>query len=236
MRKHEAMLRQAEDQLGMIVRDATERGEMIPRELLYQHVDQLFDDLGGVKAEGLRDQAKVVDVVGEVMENIGDKRLLTPDEVQAFKVDLYDKIYQRKISPEPKKRSGAKTEAQSAVARGARNALEDVTPEAADVNRLLGDLYVSRAPLAQGAARISNMNVIPTRALFGGAAGGWKGALASALVDHPRLKARLAFAIDALKRGDIMQAERGLTSNEIRTAMRLSEMTEEELRELGLME
>lgn len=234
IKKFETKLAETEAALGNAIADATERGELIPKEKLYQYVDDLFDSKGGVKAEGLRDQGKVVKVVGEVMDNISDKKMLTPAEVQAFKVDLYDKIYKRQLSSDANKRTGVKTETQETIARGARHALEDVTPEAADINRLLGDLYTSRKPLSQSTARIDNANVIPTRSLFAGAAGGWKAALAAAFVDHPKLKSKLAFAIDSLKKGDITAAEKGLNSNEIRAALRLSEMSQEELEEMGL--
>ena len=227
-----------ESKLNKLVDEATESGQMIPREALQAHMDELFDSKGGLKAEGIEDQMRVYNVFARAMNNMGDKRSFTPREVQDFKQDLYKKIYTRKTSSDSKVRQGVKVESQQNLARAAKDALSEVIPEAADVNRILGDLYTSRNKIAQASGRIENANVIPTRSLFGGAAGGWPGAIAAWLIDQPQLKPRLAYAIKQAKEGNMGKVEKVLqNTSDIRIAMALSErLTDEQLAELGLLE
>jgi hypothetical protein len=247
LKKVDKAIAKNEMALGAIIDEATKTGQKIPVEKVFQHMEGLYDSMGGFKAEGFKDQAAVLRVMDDAQETLMGRTHISPRELQDFKTDLYYKVYQRRKSPEPKRREGAKTQAQQQLARGAKDVISEAVPGTTDLNRTLSDLYTIQAPVGRSAARIENTNKIPARAMFGGAAAGGAAAgnpkVAAALaatawiMDNPQLKSRMAIAINNAKKGNIGAVEKGLrNTREIRAALALAERSEEELRELGLLE
>jgi hypothetical protein len=243
--KVEKHLASRENALNKIIDDATESGQQIPVEKVYQHLGGLLDDKGGFKAEGILDQDKIIQVMSNADDTLKGRTHVSPRELQDFKTDLYDKLYMRRTDPSPVKQRGPKTEAQSAMARGAKDVISDHVPGSAAINKDLSDLYTIRAPVTRSANRIQNANKIPARAMFGGAAAGGAAAgnpalaavmaATSFIVDHPQVKGRMALAINSIRRGDVGKAEQLLKgTQEIRAALALADRNNEELEELGI--
>lgn len=245
--KLEERLAGHEANLDALIADATSQNKKIPVEKVYQHMDDLLDSKYGFLAEGGAEQNRIIKVFADADDSLKGRTNVSPAELQKFKTDLYTKIYNRRRSPEATKREGIKTEAQSALARGAKDALSEAVPETAIVNQHLSDLYRLRMPIDRASSRIENTNKIPARAMFGGAAAGGAAAgnpmlaaLTAAtawIVDNPAVKSRMAQAINSIKRGRVGKAEKILNgSREIRMAMILAERNEDELKELGILD
>lgn len=232
-------------QLDDLVTGADEAGKVIPVGKVFQHIEKLKRDKSGFKAEGKRDLARIDQVIMDALDSLDGRTTVTPGELQAFKVDLYDKIYQRKMSSSGVKRKGIKTEAQSTVARGAKDALSDAVPGAKDVNRQLSGLYQARVPLERAVNKLENANKVsirgPLNVAGGVTAGGVTGnpvlgaivGVGAYLVDNPQVKGRLARAIVEAKKGNVGNVEKIMQgSTEIRLALALADRSEEELAEI----
>jgi len=121
---------------------------------------------------------------------------MPPRDVQDFKKKAYNSINfdakRQKDSVE------AAVAAQKELARNARVRVEELTPEIADVNRQLGELYELQEPFQRAYNRIANRDTmgigIPLKVAAGEAAmpgGGVVGGLLGVL-DTPKIKARAA--------------------------------------------
>jgi len=221
-------------------------GKRIPVGKGCQYIEGLKRQKGGFKAEGTRDLKQIDQVIMNALDTLEGRKTVSPRELQDFKVDLYDKIYQRKTSGSGVKRKGTKTQAQSTVARGAKDAISEAIPETADVNRQLSGLYTARAPLERAVNRLENANKISIRGPLNVGAGGALTAatsnplpilagIASWVVDNPQVKGRLARGIRNARKGDIGAVEKVMKgTTEIRLALALAERSDEELAQIGL--
>ncbi|MBT8146488.1 MAG: hypothetical protein KJN90_06505 [Gammaproteobacteria bacterium] len=135
-----------------------------------------------------------------------DSLEFTPSEVQQIKQDLYKEINYDKLN---QKGVRAVEETQAALARGAKNRLEEMSPELAATNRRWGDLADLEPILERAQGRISNRDVmgigVGVNTAGGGAFGGMPGAAAAgtaAFLDRPLVKAMRAQRLyDALQPG-----------------------------------
>jgi hypothetical protein len=122
-----------------------------------------------------------------------------------LKVDTYNKI-----AWDAKRLRGSpiKEDAYKAIARGAKESLEQMAPEVSDVNRQLGELYELQPHLQRAAGRIGNRNIMPLTGMLnpaaGAAVGGPLGAAIGAgtsIFELPRVKARTAIGLENLRTG-----------------------------------
>ena len=233
-------------QLDEMIEGAQATGKRIPVGKVFQYIEGLKRQKGGFKAEGTRDLKQIDQVIMNALDTLEGRKTVSPRELQDFKVDLYDKIYQRKTSGSGVKRKGTKTQAQSTVARGAKDAISEAIPETADINRQLSGLYTARAPLERAVNRLENANKISIRGPLNVGAGGALTAatsnplpilagIASWVVDNPQVKGRLARGIRNARKGDIGAVEKVMKgTTEIRLALALAERSDEELAQIGL--
>lgn len=186
--------------------DAT--GTNIPRSAVYKHISDLKKTLGGPTLDADKRLAEINSIAksfNQYMDSLG-KTSLTPSELQKFKTSAYSDI-----NFEARNQTGTRTkeETYKAMARAAKEALENVSPELKDVNAQYGALENLREPLMRSAARIENRDFIgigtPTKVFSGSSVAGPAGAAvgaAQSLLDMPKTKAYLALKLyDLQKKG-----------------------------------
>ena len=101
------------------------------------------------------------------------------------------------------------------MARGAKEAVGEAVPGTRAANQVLSDLLDLKPHLERAAARIGNRNMfsimapltgMATGGLFGGAIGGGAGTAIGVLgtmIMNPKMKARIAIAMDRFKKSDM---------------------------------
>jgi hypothetical protein len=200
------------DDLSKLIQTAEQRGATIPKSSLYRYIAELKTRRGGVKVNAGADLQAIDDIIAKFDDHLSSlgKTDLTPSEVQAFKVDLYDQINwdARNLTGTPVKQETYKT-----LARGAKDELEGVSPEVSFVNEDLGKLYDLQPALSRSVARIENRNTIPLTApievgagagvgsMLGGPVGGMVGGTAggiAALLGIPQIKGMNAIQLQKL--------------------------------------
>ena len=136
---------------------------------------------------------------------------LTLAEAQQLKQQIYKETetYYAKMTEKP-----AKIKAQQAVARAAKEMIEDVFPEIKQLNKREGELIALRNALQRSSNRITNRDLmgigVPIKGTMGGVIGGSPGAitgLALGLFDTPSVKARLAVTLARLQKQGVVISE-----------------------------
>ena len=230
--KIESRINALDSSLDEMIDVATKEGKAIPVGMVFKHLKELRREKTGVKIEGLKDEAAINKMAGAFSRSLGNRKTLTPRELQDFKTDAY-----KKIGWDSKRMKGTpiKEETFKAMARGAKDAVADVVPKATNINNLMGDLLDLKNPLSQAASRIDNRNFIsidtPIKTGAGAAVGGAPGAILGALasiVGNPKSKAKLAIAINKIKANDTKWLDANSASAEVSVALALAGRLEEE--------
>ncbi|RLC13973.1 MAG: hypothetical protein DRI24_14530 [Deltaproteobacteria bacterium] len=181
-------------------------GGKVPVNAIFQHLSDLRRTKGGVRLGSESDLAAIDKIAGQFHESLKGKKYVTPEELQFFKTQAY-----KDINWDAKRMTGTpiKEETYKALARGAKDAIVKELPEAEAINKALGDLYGLQPHLSRAAGRIDNRNLMsinaPLRASAGAQMAGIEGGvmgLLSSFATSPKNKARLAIALDKVKRGD----------------------------------
>ena len=205
-----------DSEITKLINDATASGKTIPKDAIYRHLKALRRDAGGVKIEGGRD-LKQIDAVAkrfdEHMKSLG-KDSVTPDELQAFKRDVYE---QANMDVENLRAESGTNHARREIARAAKESIEQVAP-VKDLNRQYGDLIELLEPLERSTNRISNNNMVginaPLHILAGSQAGPGGAAVGTMLsvLEHPKPRAWIALQVRKMQ-------ESGLSELAIKRAM-----------------
>jgi hypothetical protein len=195
---------------GMIERAETS-GARIP-------VQKLFKGFQELELERLKTSGKPISEVKEIRrirKQIEDANTLigrselTPMEAQKLKQTIYSDLekYYEKTAQNP-----ASVKAQKAVARAAKESLEEIMPEIKFLNKKEGALLELKDAIDRAAARISNRDILGIGIPIKGGAGAALGTVAGdaatggtlgllwGVVDSPGVKSKLAIVIDKLKR------------------------------------
>jgi phosphopantetheinyl transferase (holo-ACP synthase) len=212
---------------------ATEQGVTIPADVIFQHLDDLRTSRGGIRLEAKSDLAEIDRITGEFsayLDEIG-KRDLTPKELQQFKKDTYESI-----NWDVRRQTGtpAKEATYKAAARGAKDAIAQEFPDAPEINRALSELYDLQPQLEQAAKRIADRNLLSINAPINIGAGGIIGDILGsggvgltvgaigAVLGNPKVKARVAIALDKLKQGDTQWIQDNIGRQEVLIALALA--------------
>jgi hypothetical protein len=133
---------------------------------------------------------------------------LTPQELQSLKLDAYEKI-----NWDAKRMTGSpvREDTYKAIARGAKDSIEDLVPGVGPTNKQLGPLYELQPHLQRSANRIGNRNVVSLNAplnigagsTIGGPLGTAVGAGVS-ILEIPQVKARLALWLNQAKQQGLL--------------------------------
>lgn len=224
------------NQLDDLIDQATKTGSQIPVGAVFQHLNELRKRKSGVKIESDADLAAIDKIAGGFHQSLKGRKTVTPEELQAFKVDAYNKI-----NWDAKRMTGTpiKEDTYKAMARGAKDAIAKEIPEASEINKLLGELYELQPHLIRAANRIDNRNLISLdtsvktgAGVAGGAAldaTGTGAALGFALsmLGNPKVKPRIAMTLKRLRDGDVEWINRNLGDPAVRAGLVLAGRSEE---------
>ena len=232
--KLEGLIRGAGDEVDALIDNSVAKGELIDVSNILKPVDELRAKTDTFKLTAADDLKKVDKIVQDFNDYVKKKGYdkVTATEVQKFKRDVYDKINWSKS-----KSTGSKAAADTrkAFAKGAKEELEAIIPEIKGVNLKQGDFIELADALQQPASRISRRDIgglgmsVKTGAgnLVGDAIGGLMGepqigqaigttagAIYGAL-DSPRIKARLAMELNAIKNSPMSNAQARVATLEL---------------------
>ncbi len=215
-------------QIDDLITQSTKAGSEIPTQAVLAPLKQLRAKKGGFKIESSQDLKFIDDFENQFKATFGNKATVTPKELQRFKVDAYDKI-----SWDARRMAGTpiKEDTYKAVARGAKEAIAEEIPEASKINKVLSDLYSLEPHLERSARRVGNRNPVGLTTPINIGAGGYAGSVAgtpeigfmagaaAAVMNNPKMQARLAIALNKLKKGDIGWIEANKGATEVRLAL-----------------
>lgn len=143
-------------------------------------------------------------------EQFGDKANFFPDELQKWKVNTYDKVYQADASLDPLVKQGAKAKGQRMMGKGAKEELEKRFPDIAPENVKFAE-YAKLKPYVKNridALAEQNMHA-PFLAIY------------RKTLANPAFTSRIAIAFDAIANNDMGKLESMFNTHEIRTALAL---------------
>jgi hypothetical protein len=203
------------DEITKKINMATDQGKKIPLGALFTKLKELRKDalLSGEPIAQRRAIDNIAKQISIANRKIGRKEF-TPAEVQKLKQNIYketESLYS-KASQKP-----IKGEAKQAIAKAAKESLEDLFPEIKNLNKNEGSLIALRKELEKSASRISNRDLlgigVPIKGGAGGAIGGVPGLLGGAVIglfDTPKVKAKLAIVMNSLKKKGVIFADDSL--------------------------
>lgn len=176
----------------------------IPKAAVYKHLNDLRRQKGGVRLGAADDLDSIDKIVGKFDRHMKaiKKDTLTAQDLQKLKVEAY-----KSINWDAKRATGTpiKEDTYKAIARGAKEGVEQIAPDVKGVNRQLGELYELQPALQRSANRIDQRNMIPIDAPLqtgvGASLGGNVGAVAGGITSFlglPKIKAKNALRIQDL--------------------------------------
>jgi hypothetical protein len=193
-------------QIDDLISTASQEGKVIHKNAVFTHLKELRKAMGGAKVEGGKDLRSIDRIAKSFSEHMKsmNKDFLTPDEMQAFKQDLYSKI---KFDRKQGASKMVKEETFKNVGRAAKESIEKVAPGVKPLNAKLGELLDIKEPIQRSANRIDNLNIMPLTAPIsigaGGVVGGGPGAAAAtiaSILEMPRVKSKLAIGLNAIQK------------------------------------
>lgn len=198
--------------LQKIIDDATDAGTKITKKALFTELKQLRKDLGGINLRAEKNLSQIDDVAkafGERLKKLG-KDTLTPREVQDLKRTAY-----RQLRFDVSQQSGqfGTIEAEKAVIRSGKKALEKISPDVQKINRREGKLLELGDELERAVGRLDNRNFISLDTAAKIAAGAATGSptgtalgVGASGFGAPRVKARMAITLENIRKtGEIAE-------------------------------
>lgn len=210
--------KQLQGAIDKIVDEATETGATIPVDDVLRNMDQLKADLGGFKMKAPRDLARLDKYIDEFKEYLtkNDIKEVTPRQLQDFKVDAHQRLNYDKSMFQG---NYVDDRMQQNMASAARQRLEDINPDIGPINKRYGNLLELEDKLEGAAKRISGNNFlnidVPLKTAAGAATSGPAGAVsggALSVLEMPRVKARTALILEALRNRDASSLTRNRTA------------------------
>jgi hypothetical protein len=193
------------DEITLLIDQVATTDQRIPVKRLFREFRQLKQS-ALLTGEPVKAQRAINNIRKEIYianNRIGRKDF-TPQQVQKLKQNIYKDLssYYSEVAKSP-----ASKKAQKAVAKAAKESLEELIPEIKQLNRREGDLLALHKEIEKAATRIGNRDILSmgttVRAAGGGAVAGGPGlavGLALGLMDsQPLLKARLAILVEKMR-------------------------------------
>jgi len=208
-------------------------GTEVPVNAVFMHFKELRQAKGGVKIEAMKDTNTINKIAGEFVAGLKGRTTVTVKELQELKKDIYSKV-KYNANTLGKKGSMAKEDTFKAVGRGAKDLVSERIPEAAEINKMLGDLYNLQPHLIRAAQRIENNNIVSlgggmkmgTGGIIGATSGSPIIGIGAGIIAHifstPKMKARFAIAINKLKAGNVDWLNKNSHWPEVRVALALA--------------
>jgi len=148
------------DKLNKLIDKATKSGKTIPKAQLYSRLKEARRSVGGLQIDAKKDLAQVNKVAKDMTELLDNMpgNTVTPAQMQKFKQSAQKKA-KYSVIPGQKPETGTE-QASKATARAAREGVESVVPEVADINKELSSLIKLNEPLRKAASRIERRDLI----------------------------------------------------------------------------
>lgn len=180
--KLKGMLDQFNSRVNALIDKAASNGTRIPRNAVFSEFRKLRKDLGGFKAEGVKDLAALNNYAREISQQISKyPKYITPRDLQEFKLDMYDKVNWNKVNNTGSAGSQTLEKMRKAAARGAKKAQFRAVPGLEKVNAQYADILETLDPLIRSAARSRNVNPVSltesANVIAGSSLGGVPGAV-----------------------------------------------------------
>jgi hypothetical protein len=198
------------DEIDSLIDAAQISGARIPVKRLLRNFRSLTKEKLATSGKPIQAQRQINNIRRQIVEanrRLGRKEL-TPTEAQNLKKSIYKETETHYSNV---RQSPASIEAQQAVAKAAKESLEEIFPEIGELNKKEGALIELRNAIEKSSNRIGNRDFaglgITAKAGTGGVIGGVPGALlgvAFALYDTPLVKAKLAIVANRLKKQGII--------------------------------
>lgn len=191
------------ERITEIINKSVTSGSELPINALFNEFGSLRKEFSGKPMTRNAQISQIAKEQSEFFKNTG-KKTLTPKEAQELKVRIYKETenYYNKIADSP-----ASIKAQQAVARSAKNFLEEVSSEIKGVNVNLGAMKELLEPISKSAKRIKNRDLVgvgvPLKGGAGGVIGGPVGValgVGIGLLDTPLIKSKIAIIVNSLKK------------------------------------
>lgn len=221
-----------------MIKAADTSGVNIPRSVVFKHLGQIRKELGGAKlggGESLKTVDKIAKKFDEHMKRAG-KDGFSIQELNDFKRDIYADLTFKRTK---QKGTRAAEKTKKAIARAAKEVVEQEVPGVRGLNAEMGRLLELKEPLMRSANRIGNRNPISIDTGLSMGAGGHFGApgaatgLLTSLLAYPKVQSGLAFGLyDAQKRAPIQNL---LTSNVPLTTLNQGLLQSGRLEDRGLL-
>lgn len=183
---------------------AARTGQKINIKDLFKDYGRLYDEasLSGRPMQAKRALSKIREDILKANKEIG-REALTPQQTQQLKQTIYRELetYYSSVRESP-----IAAKAQKAVARAAKESLEEIIPEIKQLNIREGALLELRDAIQRSASRITNRDIlgigVPIKGAAGGTGAGAPGVvagLAFGVLDTPHVKAKLGIVLHRLK-------------------------------------
>ena len=208
--KLNAKVKRLSGEIDTIITKAEDAGKRIPRKKVFTHIDDIKKELTGPEnVYGTKNEKVINKIVDDYKKQLDADGVddFSPTQVQNLKKNIYsdlDKAYKKnkKLRPTEGTLKG--------VAKGAREAVEELDGGIAPRNAQAGDLLDLRDPLTRSANRIDNRDFIGidpvAKAGLGGLVAGDMGiaaGTAAAVAGYPKNKAVLAIMLEQLRKPEI---------------------------------
>lgn len=214
------MINKFNDEITILIDEATDAGKKIQVQKLFKEFTTLKNKMSSEPLTRKKQISRVAREINFNFKKLG-KKDITPAEAQRLKQAIYKETEGFYSSV---KNSPAKIEAKHAVARAAKESIEEIFPEIKNLNKQEGALIELKKQLEKSASRISNRDLIgigvPIKGGAGGAVAGpagMAGGLILGLFDTPQVKAKLAIVANRLKKKGVILDDDSLMRKIIET-------------------
>lgn len=186
--------------IGNLIESAGDAG--VPKSKVFRLLKDARKSVGGARVDAAKNTAQIDKIARDLNQQLkgikGNKlsvRELQDLKISAQKASKYEMGTVRETGTE----LGNK-----AIAKAAKEEIEGLVPDVADINKELAGLKQLKKPLQQAASRIENRDLIsigtPIKAIAGGEMAGGRGAVVGALAGMAESKkAQMALGIRAMQ-------------------------------------
>jgi hypothetical protein len=206
------MINSYNDEINKLINVSAKRGEKISVNSLYKNLKQIKNKFKEASDEPLKWDAAFNQMKKQWKEALELDSVRTPEQIQKIKQRIYRDL---ETFYEQHKASPAKVELRKAIARNAREQLENIIPEIKQLNKNEGALIELWGALESKANRITNKSMIGFDTYIKSAAAGGVGymltgsetgakigtgiGLALSLYEIPEIKAKIGLVLNRLK-------------------------------------
>ncbi len=207
-------LRTVGSQIDELIVKATSEGKSVPTSVVFDKIDELKADLGGVtRIEGTKNLKKINDMVDAYKAQLSEAGVtnFSPQQLQDFKTNLYNEINfaRSQLSSTPVPEAVRRN-----MASSAKGELEQVMPGIGELNQRYGPLKNLQENLQPVISRVANRDPVSLSTLgkmgigemvAPGTGAGLVAGAAAGYAGMPGVQSRLANALYKMKHQDIMR-------------------------------